>query len=202
MKEVRRKTIYIRCIKRIIDVIIALSGIIVLFVPMAIVAVLIMKDSSGSVLFTQIRSGKNRKPFKILKFRTLPPDSPHYIASNNMTDKIRLTPLQKYLRKSSIDELPQLYNVLKGDMSIVGPRPVICEETDLLCEREKYGANDVLPGLTGWAQINGRDELDIHQKARLDGEYVSKISFAFDLKCFILSINYVLTHNGFKDKFD
>lgn len=119
-----------------------------------------------------------------------------------MTEKINLSPLQKFLRKSSIDELPQLYNVLKGDMSIIGPRPVICEETDLLCERDKYGANDVLPGLTGWAQINGRDNIDYRKKAWLDGEYVDRISFVFDLKCFMLSIGNVLTHKDFNDNYD
>ena len=201
MERARRK-VYIRYIKRIIDITIALSGTIVLLVPMAIIAVLIKKDSSGNVLFIQTRSGKNRKPFKMLKFRTMPPECSHYVSSINMTDKMSLTPLQKFLRKSSIDELPQLYNVLKGDMSIIGPRPVICEETDLLCERDKYGANDVLPGLTGWAQINGRDNLDFSKKARLDGEYVDRISFVFDLKCFVLSIGKVLTHNGFNDHFD
>lgn len=198
-REGRWTQFYIRCVKRAIDIIIASSGMIVLLVPMVIISVLIKIDSHGNVIFIQTRSGKNRKPFKMLKFRTLPPDCSHYISSNYMTDKVSLSPLQKFLRKSSIDELPQLYNVLKGDMSIIGPRPVICEETDLLCERDKYGANDVLPGLTGWAQINGRDNLDYSKKAWFDGEYVDKISFVFDLKCFMLSIGNVLTHKDFND---
>lgn len=201
-REGRGKQLYIRFVKRAIDVVIASSGIIVLLVPMAIITVLIKKDSRGNVFFIQTRSGKNRKPFKMLKFRTLSPDCSHYVSSNNMTEKINLSPLQKFLRKSSIDELPQLYNVLKGDMSIIGPRPVICEETDLLCERDKYGANDVLPGLTGWAQINGRDNIDYRKKAWLDGEYVDRISFVFDLKCFMLSIGNVLTHKDFNDNYD
>lgn len=115
-------------------------------------------------------------------------------------DRTLMSPLQRYLRKSSIDELPQLVNILKGDMSFVGPRPVICQEQDLIDERDKYGANAILPGLTGWAQINGRDNLDFVTKARLDGEYVQKQSFLFDLKCVVLTVISVLRHEGFNDQ--
>lgn len=111
-----------------------------------------------------------------------------------------MTTLQRFLRKSSIDELPQLVNILKGDMSFIGPRPVICQERDLIEERDKYGANAILPGLTGWAQINGRDNLDYETKARLDGEYVNRMSFLFDLECIFLTIFSVIRHDGFNDQ--
>ncbi len=127
-------------------------------------------------------------------------NAPKYVASNDSGYiKKHTTHFQKFLRKSSIDELPQLINILKGDMSVIGPRPVICEESNLINERERYGANAIRPGLTGWAQINGRDNLSYKEKARLDGEYVMKMNLQFDLKCFFLSIHKVLSHEGFND---
>lgn len=196
MKEV---AFYNRWGKRMIDIIIAIVGIIILFFPMAIIAVLVRLDSPGPVFFVQKRSGKDRVPFNIVKFRTMPADASHYIASNSMADKENLTHFQKFLRKSSIDELPQIWNILKGDMSVVGPRPVICEETFLIDERDKYDANGVRPGLTGWAQINGRDNVCFEEKAQLDGEYIKKMSFSFDLKCILLTVGILLNHDGFND---
>lgn len=191
---------YKRFGKRLVDIVVSLIGIVVLFVPMMLVSVLIKIDTSGSIFFEQKRSGKNKVPFVIYKFRTMPMETPKYVASNELDKKKqRITTLQKILRMSSIDELPQLVNILKGDMSIIGPRPVICEEVRLIDERDKYGANSVRPGLTGWAQINGRDNLEYDEKARLDGEYVKKVSFAFDMKCMFMTVCKVLTHDGFND---
>lgn len=186
--------------KRLFDVLFSLIGILLLFIPFLIVALLIKIDDGGPVLFFQKRSGLNRRPFHIWKFRTLPVGTNDSLPTCQCPhDYTQMSPLQRNLRKSSIDELPQLVNILKGDMSFVGPRPVICQEQDLIDERDKYGANAILPGLTGWAQINGRDNLDYETKARLDGEYVQRMSFLFDLKCVILTVFSVLRHNGFRD---
>ena len=192
--------IYSKYIKRLIDVVMSLTSILFLLLPLSITSVFIMIDSRGGVFFRQKRSGKDKEPFYILKFRTMPEDMPHYLASNDLLNvENRCTRLQRFLRRSSIDELPQLINILKGDMSIIGPRPVICQEIDLIVERDKYGANSVRPGLTGWAQINGRDNLSYIDKARFDGEYVRNISFWFDMKCFLLTIKSVVRHEGFND---
>lgn len=192
--------IYSKYIKRFIDVVMSLTSILLLLLPFLLISLIILLDSRGGIFFRQRRSGKDKEPFYILKFRTMPTDTPHYIASNDLPCiESRCTRFQKFLRRSSIDELPQLLNILKGDMSIIGPRPVICQETDLIEERDKYGANNVRPGLTGWAQINGRDNLNYIDKARLDGEYVRNISFLFDVKCFLLTIGSVIRHDGFND---
>jgi O-antigen biosynthesis protein WbqP len=148
-------------------------------------------------MFRQKRVGKHKTYFEILKFRTMRTDCPKDVPTHLMKDPSRwLTRTGRFLRRTSIDELPQIFNILKGDMSIVGPRPALWNQYDLIEERDKYGANDVTPGLTGWAQVNGRDELDIEEKARLDGEYVRNLSFAMDLKCFLRTITAVIRAEG------
>jgi O-antigen biosynthesis protein WbqP len=183
--------------KRAIDIILSGVGAIVLLPVFLIVAVLIKLESRGPILFHQKRVGIHKKNFSIMKFRTMrtdtPKDTPTHMLSN--PDKY-ITKVGRFLRRTSLDELPQIFNILKGDMTIIGPRPALWNQDDLIAERDKYGANDVLPGLTGWAQINGRDELEIPIKARLDGEYVEKMSFLFDLKCFLGTIISIFKHDG------
>ena len=148
-------------------------------------------------MFCQKRVGINKTHFNILKFRTMridtPKDTPTHLLSN---PEQYITKVGSFLRKTSLDELPQIINILKGDMSIVGPRPALWNQFDLIAERDKYGANDVMPGLTGWAQINGRDELEIPVKAKLDGYYVKHLGFGMDLVCFFKTITSVLKHDG------
>ena len=188
---------YDRYIKRILDLLLAAVGAVVLSPVLLLAALAIRLDSPGPVMFRQKRVGKHKTYFEILKFRTMRSDSPKDVPTHLMKDPSRwLTRTGRFLRRTSIDELPQIFNILKGDMSIVGPRPALWNQYDLIEERDKYGANDVTPGLTGWAQINGRDELDIEEKARLDGEYVSHLSFAMDLKCFLRTIKAVIRAEG------
>lgn len=189
--------IYVRFIKRALDLLLAAAGAVVLSPVLVLSALAVRLDSPGPVLFRQKRVGRNKTYFEIFKFRTMRSDSPRDVPTHLMKDPARwLTRTGRFLRKSSIDELPQIFNILKGDMSIVGPRPALWNQFDLIEERDKYGANDVTPGLTGWAQVNGRDELDIEEKARLDGEYVKNLSFAMDLKCFLLTIGAVIRAEG------
>ena len=187
-----------RCyIKRLLDIMISLAGLLVLAVPMLAVALLIKLDSPGPVLFRQRRIGIHKGEFQMLKFRTMSVEAPANMPTHLLENAASYcTPFQSFLRKYSIDELPQLICVLKKQMSIVGPRPALWNQEDLIAERDRYGANDVLPGLTGWAQINGRDELPIDVKARYDGEYAEHISFAFDCRCFFGTIGKVLRHEG------
>jgi len=184
-------------IKRVIDFILALVGLLVLSPVFLILIIAIKVDSKGPVLFKQKRFGIHKTHFNILKFRTMridtPKDTPTHLLEN--PDQW-ITKVGKFLRKTSLDELPQIINILKGEMSIIGPRPALWNQYDLIEERDKYGANDVPPGLTGWAQINGRDELPIEVKAKLDGEYVEKIGFLMDVKCFFGTIVSVLKHDG------
>ncbi len=188
---------YKSCFKRILGVVLSLCGIIVLSWLLVILALAVKLSSPGPVFFTQKRVGRGKTYFKILKFRTMRTDTPKDVPTHLLTDPDRyITPVGKFLRSTSLDELPQLFNILAGHMAVVGPRPALWNQTDLLEERDKYGANDIRPGLTGWAQINGRDELEIHVKARLDGEYVDKLSFAFDLKCIIGTVTSVLRKDG------
>lgn len=188
---------YQRLVKRIFDVLLSAIGILVLAVPMAIVAAIVKADSPGPVLFKQRRIGIHKREFNILKFRSMSVNAPKDTPTHQLAGAERyLTRWQRFIRESSIDELPQLFNILAGQMSFVGPRPALWNQYDLIAERDKYGANDVRPGLTGWAQINGRDELPIPEKARLDGEYVAKMSFAFDCKCFFGTFGKVLRHEG------
>lgn len=175
--------------KRIGDVCLALIALILLAVPMVIVAIAIRLTSKGPALFRQKRYGQNKKLFTVYKFRTMSTKAPKNMPTNSFSDSSQfITPLGAVLRKLSIDELPQLINVLTGSMSIVGPRPVIRSETNLIKLRQKYHANDVKPGITGWAQVNGRDELEDEQKAELDGEYVRQISLATDIKIVLKTI--------------
>ena len=188
---------YRRVIKRFLDIVLSLAGIIVLALPLAVIALVIRLDSPGPVFFRQKRFGIHKSFFDILKFRTMRTDTPKDMPTHMLSDPTKwITRSGAFLRKTSLDELPQLFNILAGHMSVIGPRPALWNQEDLIAERDKYGANDVMPGLTGWAQINGRDELPIDVKARLDGEYAEKISFAFDVKCFIGTITSVLRHEG------
>ena len=189
--------IYRKFLKRIADFIIALLSL-VLFSPIFIlICILIKLDSKGPVFFRQRRIGKDKKEFMILKFRSMnsdaPKDEPTYMLKN--PDEY-ITRVGKVLRKTSLDELPQLINIIIGQMSIVGPRPVISNEYDLITKRDEYGIYDVKPGLTGWAQINGRDEVLTDLKVRYDREYVEKLCFTFDLKCIVKTILLVLKADG------
>ena len=183
--------------KRVFDFLLSFLAIIVLAIPMLIIALAIKIDSKGPVFFTQKRVGKNKKLFTILKFRTMRTDTPHDAPTHELSDPTKwITKVGGFLRKTSLDELPQIFNIFVGQMSIIGPRPALWNQDDLIAERDKYGANDVKPGLTGWAQINGRDELEIPLKAKLDGEYVQKMGFFFDFKCFYGTIVSVLKSDG------
>lgn len=171
--------------KRLIDIVLSGIGIIVAAIPMLIVAILIKIDSPGPVFFKQKRVGIHKSHFMIIKFRSMPVSAPKDTPTHELKNAASLlSPFQEAIRKYSIDEIPQLFNIFVGQMSFVGPRPALWNQFDLIEERDRYGANDVKPGLTGWAQINGRDELAIDVKAAYDGEYVRKLSFLFDLKCF------------------
>jgi len=188
---------YKKFFKRLIDILLSLGGIAVLWLPMVIIAVAIKLDSKGPVFFKQKRVGKNKKLFNILKFRTMRIDTPHDAPTHELSDpKKWITKVGGFLRKTSLDELPQIINIMLGQMSIIGPRPALWNQDDLIAERDKYGANDIKPGLTGWAQINGRDELEIPVKAALDGEYVKKMGLFFDIKCFFGTFVSVLKHDG------
>ena len=192
-------TFYGKFIKRILDILLSAVGMIIL-IPVYVLTVIAIKiDSPGPVLFRQKRFGKNKKYFYIYKFRSMRTDAPKDIPTHLIEDPNEwLTRAGKIIRRTSIDEIPQLWNILKGDMSFIGPRPALWNQEDLIAERDKYHANDVLPGLTGWAQINGRDELAIPVKAELDGEYVKNLSFRMDLKCFFGTISCVLTGKGLR----
>ena len=188
---------YKKFFKRVIDIFLSFFGIVFLSLPMLIIAIAIKCDSKGPVFFKQKRVGIHKKHFNILKFRTMRTDTPHDAPTHELNDPKRwITKVGGFLRKTSLDELPQLFNIFGGSMSVIGPRPALWNQDDLIAERDKYGANDVKPGLTGWAQINGRDELEIPLKAKLDGEYVEKMSFGFDCKCFFGTIKSVLKSDG------
>ncbi len=183
--------------KRFLDILLSGCGIVVLSPVYLAVAIAIKADDPGPVFFRQKRVGIHKTHFQILKFRTMkmetPKDTPTHLLEN---PEQYITRVGKVLRKYSLDELPQIFQIFTGDMSIIGPRPALWNQFDLIEERDKYGANDVRPGLTGWAQINGRDELPIDVKARFDGEYVENLSFAFDCKCFFGTILSVLRSDG------
>ena len=184
-------------IKRGIDIILSFLAMILLSPLFLILIVWIKCDSRGPVLFQQKRVGIHKTYFNILKFRTMRTDTPKDMPTHLLENPEQyITKSGRFLRKTSLDELPQIINILKGDMSIVGPRPALWNQYDLIEERDKYGANDVIPGLTGWAQINGRDELEISVKAKLDGEYVKRCSFGFDCKCFYRTIFKVAAGDG------
>ena len=196
----RQNGIYVRYIKRTLDVTTASVLVIILAIPFVFIAIWIKLDSRGPVLFNQKRAGRNLRPFMVYKFRTMTTNAPQNRPTNSFGNAgAYITRAGKIMRKLSIDELPQIFNVIKNDMSIVGPRPVILMETDLLRERQQYGANACKPGITGWAQVNGRDELVTSVKAKMDGEYANKVSFAMDAKCLKMTIGAVLSIKGNKD---
>ena len=188
---------YRHIIKRLIDFVLSFVGLILLAIPMLIFALIVKLDSPGPVLFWQKRVGIQKKTFMMPKFRTMYTSTPANMPTHLLADPQKwITRSGVWFRRLSIDELPQILCILTGKMSIVGPRPALWNQDDLIAQRDQYGANDVRPGLTGWAQINGRDELEITLKARLDGEYAQKLSFLFDCKCFFGSIGKVLKHDG------
>lgn len=193
-----RQRVYIK-IKRVVDILLSGAGLVVLS-PVFLGVMLAIKLEDGwraPVFFSQKRAGNHRTYFQLYKFRSMKLDAPHDMPTHLLRDPEQyITKVGKVLRRTSLDELPQIFNILKGDMSVIGPRPALWNQEDLLAERDKYGANDVVPGLTGWAQINGRDELEIDVKARLDGEYVEKLSFLFDVRCFFGTIFHVLRSDG------
>ena len=191
---------YVHFFKRILDFILALGGLIVLSPLFLIIAICIKLDSKGPVFFRQRRFGKNKKLFSIYKFRPMRDDSPHDMPTHLFVDaNSYITRVGHFLRVTSLDELPQLINIIRGERSVVGPRPVLWSQTDLIAARDLYHANDVRPGLTGWAQINGRDELLLTEKVHLDGEYVQKISLAFDVRCFFRTFQYVIRRRGVRE---
>lgn len=187
-------------VKQTLDFIVALIGMLLLWPFFLIIALVIKSTSKGPILFRQKRLGRNKKEFYILKFRTMRTDTPSDMPTHLLQDPdFFITKVGKFLRKTSLDELPQIINILQGEMSIVGPRPALWNQYDLINERDKYGANGIKPGLTGWAQVNGRDELIIEEKAKLDGEYSKQISFFFDSKVVLITIFIVLRSEGVKE---
>lgn len=186
-----------RKIKRGMDMVVSLLGLVILSPVFLLLIIAIKADSKGPILFKQKRVGIHKTYFSIYKFRTMRIDTPKDVPTHLLKNPEQyITKTGKFLRKTSLDELPQIVNILKGDMAIVGPRPALWNQYDLIAERDKYGANDILPGLTGWAQINGRDELEIEEKARLDGEYVRHMGFFFDVRCIVRTFTSVLRHEG------
>lgn len=189
-----------RFVKRFLDIILSLAAICGLGWLLIIIAVIIKLEDGGNILFKQKRIGLNKSEFYIYKFRTMkvstPKDVPTHLLEN---PESYITSIGKFLRKSSLDELPQLFNILKGEMSIVGPRPALWNQSDLIAERDKYGANGVTPGLTGWAQVNGRDELPIEVKSEYDGEYVDRMSFIFDVYIIVKTIASVFKADGVQE---
>lgn len=186
-----------RYIKRIIDILLSGLAIIILSPLLLILCIAIKLDSPGPIFFTQKRVGIHKTYFQIYKFRTMRTDTPKDMPTHMLANPEQyITKTGRFLRKTSLDELPQIFNIFKGDMSIVGPRPALWNQDDLVAERDKYGANDVTPGLTGWAQINGRDKLEIPVKAKLDGEYVKKYGFTMDVRCFLGTFLSVLRQDG------
>lgn len=184
-------------IKGILDKLLAFIGLIILSPLFLILIIAIKCDSKGPILFKQKRVGNHKIYFNILKFRTMRTDTPKDMPTHLLKNPEQyITKVGKFLRKTSLDELPQIINILKGDMAIVGPRPALWNQYDLIEERDKYGANDILPGLTGWAQINGRDELPIEVKARYDGDYVKKMGFMMDIRCIFGTVISVAKQDG------
>ena len=188
---------YEKYVKRLIDIVLSTCGLIVLSPLYLILAIAIKIDNPGPVLFRQKRIGIHKTEFEMLKFRTMRTDTPHDVPTHLLKNPRQyITKVGRFLRKTSLDELPQIAQIFTGKMSIIGPRPALWNQYDLIDERDKNGANDIRPGLSGWAQINGRDEMSIDVKARLDGEYVGKMSFSMDWKCFFCTIAKVLKREG------
>ena len=188
---------YRKWVKRLLDILLSGAALVVLCIPMGVIALWIKMDSPGPVLFRQKRVGKNKVLFDILKFRTMRTDTPHDMPTHMLKNPDAfITKSGHFLRKTSLDELPQLWNIFVGQMSVVGPRPALWNQYDLIAKRDCYGANDIRPGLTGLAQVNGRDELPIDVKARYDGEYAAHVTFWNDVKIFFRSITYVFQRRG------
>lgn len=185
--------------KRTLDIITAIGALAVFIIPIAILIPFARRDTQGSGIIKQLRFGRNRQPFTLYKIRTMHVSAPERSTNDFKDSKSYISRFGKILRKLSLDELPQLINVLRGDMSIVGPRPVILKETDLIDLREQVGANSVKPGITGWAQVNGRDELSDIAKSRMDGEYAGHVSFFMDVKCLALTVIAVLSVKGHRE---
>lgn len=188
---------YEKYIKRVLGFLLSLLGIIILSPILLIICLAIKIDSKGPIIFKQKRVGKNKKYFNIYKFRTMKSETPKEMPTHllNNPDSF-ITKVGKFLRKTSLDELPQLFNILKGDMAVIGPRPALWNQYDLIAERDKYGVNEAQPGLTGLAQISGRDELEIPVKAQIDGKYTRNISFVMDVKCFVGTILSIVKSDG------
>ena len=183
--------------KRLLDIVLSACGIVILLPIYLIITLAVYLDDPGPVLFRQKRVGIHKSHFMIMKYRSMKMSTPHDVPTHMLDNPEQyITRVGRVLRKTSLDELPQIFQIFTGKMSVIGPRPALWNQFDLIAERDKYGANDVRPGLTGWAQINGRDELPIDVKARFDGEYVEKLSFPFDCKCFFGTIFSVLRHDG------
>ena len=188
---------YCKVIKPILDTMLSLIGLILFSWLFLLIVIAIEIDDPGHVFFTQERIGIHKRHFKLYKFRSMKMSTPHDVPTHLLENSDQyITRIGSFIRKTSLDEIPQLINILKQDMSIIGPRPALWNQYDLIEERDKYGANDVKPGLSGWAQINGRDELEIADKARLDGEYVKRMSFPFDCRCFFGTAVSALRHDG------
>jgi lipopolysaccharide/colanic/teichoic acid biosynthesis glycosyltransferase len=188
---------YKHFLKRFFDIVLSFLAIVFLSWLLIIISIAIIIDDPGPVLFKQKRVGKNKKLFKMWKFRSMKMSTPKDTPTHKLKNPEQyITRVGKFLRKTSLDELPQIFNIFVGQMSIIGPRPALWNQDDLVAERDKYGVNDIRPGLSGWAQINGRDELEIPVKARLDGEYIERMSFVFDCKCFIGTIVSVFRSDG------
>lgn len=188
---------YQKFFKRFFDILLSICALVVLAIPMLIFAIVIKLDSKGPVIFWQKRVGIHKEIFMMPKFRSMYTETPSEMPTHLLTDPDHwISPVGRVFRKLSVDELPQIWCILTGKMSFIGPRPALWNQFDLIEERDKYGANDIRPGLTGWAQINGRDELEIPDKAKLDGEYVEKMSFLFDCKCFFGTFFAVLRQDG------
>ena len=183
--------------KRLLDIILSLFALLILSPAMIACILIIKREDSGPAFFTQKRIGLHKKPFSMYKFRSMKMDTPHDIPTHLLANPEQYSlRCGKWMRKYSLDELPQFVNILMGDMSFVGPRPALWNQYDLIAERDRYGANDIRPGLTGWAQINGRDELEISEKARFDGEYVMREGFAFDVMCVWRTVFKAARHEG------
>ena len=189
-----------RIFKRFMDIVCSLAAMILLSPVFAVISAAIKMDSKGPILFKQKRVAKGKKHFKILKFRTMYADVPKDVPTHLLADpESKITKVGRFLRKSSLDELPQVWNILVGEMSIIGPRPALWNQFDLIRERDKYGANDIRPGLTGLAQVMGRDELPIEVKAKYDGEYARNVCLKEDVKIFFKTIFNVLSADGIKE---
>ena len=191
------KGVYVSFFKRLLDVVVSFFGLIVLSPVFLVISIAILINDPGPILFTQKRVGKDKQYFKLHKFRSMKMSTPHDVPTHMLENPEQyITRIGRFCRLHSIDELPQIWDIFIGNISIIGPRPALWNQDILVSERDKYNANNIKPGLTGWAQINGRDELEIPLKAKLDGEYVKKIGFIFDCKCFFGTIRSVFKHDG------